>query len=52
MNLGSEIVNRALEANRAMEANREQSQHQTSNSSASGIQLDDIITKTLQALGM
>lgn len=52
VNLGREIVNRALEVNRAMEANREQSQQQTSNSSAGGIQPSDIITKTLQAPGM
>ena len=52
MNLGREIVNHALEVNRAMEANREQSQQQTSNSSAGGIQPSDIITKTLQAPGM
>ena len=52
MNLGREIVNRALEVNRAMETNREQSQQQTSNSSAGGIHPSDIITKTLQAPGM
>ena len=52
VNLGREIVNRVLEANRAMEANREQSQQQTSNNSAGGIQLGDIITETLQAPGM
>ena len=52
VNLGREIVNRALEVNRAMEANREQSQQQTSNSSEGGIHPSDIMTKTLQAPGM
>ena len=52
VNLGREKVNCVLDANRAMEANREQSQQQTSNNSAGGIQLGDIITKTLQAPGM
>lgn len=51
VNLGREIVNRALEVNLAMEANREQSQQQTSNTSGR-IQPTDIITKTLQAPGM
>ena len=52
VNLGKEIVNRALEVNQAMEANRVQSQQQTSNSSAGGKQPADIITVTLQALGI
>lgn len=52
VNLGREIVNRALEVNRAMEVHREQSQQQTSNSCGGGTQPTDIITKTLQAPGM
>ena len=52
VNLGREIVNRALEVNQAMEANRVQSQQQTSNSSAGGKQPTDIITVTLQVPGI
>lgn len=52
VNLGREIVNRALEANRAMEANREHSQQHTSNNNAGGIQPADIITETLLAPGV